>query len=474
VVLASAVDAAAATGTITQLSFGSATDQQNQPAVAGTNVVWTGASIPAGGGAVNFDIFYYDINNPTSGVNLTQTPTDQEFLEDIDGNNVVWTHTSSLIPGDIVVYDLSTNKSAVVASSSQTVHFAEPSIRGQWLTFLKINTLPQQPQQIDVYLYDNFNQAPVGNVTLDAWDQGHPRVGGGIVVFEDFANGLSNSDVLGWTIPSGPSFAIATGPNNQVSPDVDGNTVVWVETIAGGDQIFAWDIAGQVGHQLTNSTSNKVLPRISGSRVVWSDDRNGSLDLYYYDLAANQELPLVTGAGDQFLSDIDGNRVVYTDNSAGFEQVFLYTFGDATPPPPDLPPGCDPALTDAVGAPASIDRKTARPVYTQGSFKPEAGKTYYVCVENGLADGSERTTQMSFEVGHEIVLNPSDFRPLNDPPHFVAAVLPVDAKCNGNHGNDKGHGHHCDCDADGDVEWAAALFGPKPPNHVTVTIRVSK
>jgi beta propeller repeat protein len=331
------------------------------------------------------------------------------------------------------------------------------------------------PPQVDVYLYNNATGDAVGNVTSDAWDQGHPRVGGGIVVFEDFANGAKNSDVLGWTIPSGPPFAIATGPNNQFSPDVDGNTVVWVETTASGDQIFAWDIAGQVSRQLTNSTSNKVLPRISGSRVVWSDDRNGKdLDLYYYDLAANQELPLVTGIGDQFLSDIDGNRVVYTDNSAGFEQVFLFTFADPTPPPPDLPPGCDPAKTNAVGIPATLDRATLRPVYTRGSFTPEAGKTYYVCVENGLADGSERTAQMSFEAGHQVVLNPSDFVPVDNPPHYVAAVIPVDGKCQGHRGDDNDHGRHFDCNADGSVDWGAALFGRKPPTHVTVTIRVSK
>jgi beta propeller repeat protein len=318
-----------AAGTITRLSSGSATDQQNQPAISGTNVVWTQSQIPAGGGANNFEIYFVDLNNPAAPLNLTNTPGDQEFLEDIDGANVVWTHTSAGIPGDIVVYNLSSNTEAIVASSSNAVHFAEPAIRGQWITFLKISS-----NQTDVYLYDNLNGTPVGNVTTDAWDQAHPRVGGGVVVFEDYGSG--NSDIMGWTIPSGPSFSIATGPNNQVTPDVDGNTVVWVESSASGDQIFAYDLAAGVSRQLTSSTSNKVLPRISGSRIIWSDNRNGNLDLYFYDLTTNQEQPLVTGVGDQFLSDIDGDRVVYTDNSAGFEQVYLYTFSVAQPPPPPL------------------------------------------------------------------------------------------------------------------------------------------
>src|SRR5262249_39826930 len=159
-------------------------------------------------------------------------------------------------------------------------------------------------------------------------------------------------DVYGWQIStSGPRFAIATGPDAQVTPDIDGNTVVYVQAVNGADQLFAFDLTTRTSRQLTSVASNKVLPRISGNRIVWSDDRSGNLDLYYYDLSTNTEDALVTGAGDQFLSDIDGNRVVYTDNSAGFEQVYLFTFADSDPPPSDLPEGCDPSKTQLVSGP---------------------------------------------------------------------------------------------------------------------------
>jgi beta propeller repeat protein len=468
------VDAAAATGTITRLSNGSPEDQQNMPAIAGGNVVWTESETPAGGPS-NFDIYYVNLTNPGVGLNLTNTPGDQEFLEDIDGTNVVWTHTSAGIAGDIVVYDLSTNRVATIASSSDAVHFEQPSIRGQWITFLRVT-----PAQIDVYLYDNANGTPIGLVTNDAAVQGRPRVGGGLVVFEDYTSG--NADILGYSMPNGPAFAIATGPDNQITPDVDGNTVVYVQTTAGHDQLFAYDIAARTTRQLTTSPSNKVLPRISGSRIVWSDDRSGNLDLYVYDLAAGKEEPLVTGAGDQFLSDIDGARVVYTDNSSGFEQVYLFTFNDSPPPPPKLPPGCDPAKTNAVGAPVSMQRTGKRPVYAHGEFKADPAKTYYVCVENGNADGSQRTAQFSFEAEHRMVLTPADFHPVANPPRYVAAQLPTDKQCHGKQAaaaaasmRAGGGDHHGSCGCgDNDTDWSAALFGTLTPNHVTVTIRVSK
>src|SRR5215469_6432279 len=91
-------------GTITQLSTGSATDQQNGPVISGTNVVWT--DVDTSGSPTNFDLFLLNSASGTPAVNLTSTPSDQEFLQDIDSGNIVWTHTSATSPGDIVLYNI--------------------------------------------------------------------------------------------------------------------------------------------------------------------------------------------------------------------------------------------------------------------------------------------------------------------------------------------------------------------------------
>ena len=437
----------AATGTVVRLSNGSAADQQNSPAISGNEVVWTDVVT---GPPANFDIYAYNLATGTS-INLTNTPLDQEFLEDIDGANVVWTHTSAGIPGDIVLYDLTMNRASTIASSTTTAHYQSPSIRGNYVVVLKVTAT-----QNDVMLYD-MTQGPAV-VTNDAATQGHPRVGGDTVVFEDYTGG--NSDIVGWPISTaGPSFTIAGGAGDQITPDIDGNTVIWVNN----NQIYAYDLATKTTTQLTTATSTKVLPRISGSRIVWSDDRAGNLDLYTYDLSTHTESPLVSGAGDQYLSDIDGDHVVYTDNASGFEQVFMYTFPDP-PPPPTLPEGCDPGRTNLVGSAVVMNKNGHRPVYTHGSFSADPNKTYWVCVENGQPDGSLRTTQFSFEVGEREVLNPSDFKPTDNPPRYVAAEIAS---------KHRGRGHEL-CDDNGDAYWEAALFGRYTPSRVTVSIRVSK
>jgi beta propeller repeat protein len=253
-------------------------------------------------------------------VNLTNTANDQEFLTDIDDGNVVWTHTASNIPGDIVLYDIAQGTATTIAASDLGHHFEEPAIRGHYVTFLQVGT------QIDVALYD-VSTGTTSLITNDAAEQGHPRVGTDMVVYEDYNTGIAQ--VAGYRISTGGLPALlAPGTDSQVTPDIDGNTVIWVQSVAGADQIFALDLVTNTVTQLTTSFSHKVLPRISGNRIVWSDDRAGNLDLYIYDLGTHSEQPLVTGAGDQFLADIDGDRVVYTANQNGFEQVYLFTVGD--------------------------------------------------------------------------------------------------------------------------------------------------
>jgi beta propeller repeat protein len=315
-----------ATGTITQLSSGSASDEQNTPVISGSLVVWTDVSTNAAG-VTNVDVF---LLNLTTGAltNLTNTPDAQEFLADVDGNTVVWTHTDTTHPGDIVAYDALTGTTSTVAASSNTVHFEQPAVHGHDVAFLRVS-----PTAVDVELLDLSTGTPT-QVTNDAAVQSRPRVGDDVVVYEDYSNG--NPDIQAYRISTGAHFPIATGPSNQIEPDTDGHLVVWVEESGLVDQIFAFDLLTGSTTQLTTAASLKVLPRISGNRVIWSDDRNGNLDLYMYDLSTGTEQALVRGAGDQFLPDIDGDRVVYTNNDTGFEQVFLFTFGNPTPHVGDL------------------------------------------------------------------------------------------------------------------------------------------
>jgi beta propeller repeat protein len=446
---------ATVTGTLVQVTTGSASAYQTTPAIAGNYLVWNNTS-KTSTGATNQDIYWEDL---TIGLaqNLTNTPDLQEFLEDIDGTNVVFTQTSATSTGDILVADLSARSimAAPVASADPNGawHYEQPAIGGRYIVYIKAGV-----GQADVAGYDNSIGLALPMITNDAAIQAAPRVSGEYVVYEDW--GAGNADVYGFLMGHPPAFPIATGAHNQRTPDIKGNYIVWVDSVsAGEDQIWVYDLNSRLATQITTAVSNKLNPRLSGTRVVWSDTRNGDMDIYTYDLAAGVEDKLAGGTGDQMLADIDGNHIVFTSNANGFEQVYLFTI--STPPPPvNVPIGCDPTKTDAVDAPVSMTRLTKLVINATRSFTPQPNKQYYVCVENGTATGTNRTDTFMLTVDNDVVLNPADFKPQNDPPHYVAAAILGDAS----------HGPP----TPGKHSWSAALFGNKIPSQVTVTLRASK
>jgi TolB protein len=435
-------------GTTSQLSTAGATSTQTAPAISGTGVVWThGSATPSG--ATNFDIFHLDLANPPAR-NLTQSPDEQEFLEDIDGSNLVFTYTSASTPGDIIVYDLLSGTPTPIATAQGGAHYEQPAIRGRYVVYVRSNG------QSDIAGYDNAFGASLPQITNDAAVQARPRVSGDYVVYEDYGSGTA--DIHGYRISTnGPIFPIATGPAVQSMPDIDGDWVVWVASAGGSDQVMAYNLSSRVTTALTNVPSNKMQPRISGTRVVWADDRKKSWDVYTYDLATGREEIIADGPFDQMLADIDGSRVVYTSNESGFEQVYLFTISGA-PPAPAMPFGCDPTQTDAFDAPVTMLRKIKRTEFASRSFTPIAGRALYACVENGKADGSERTDQLLLSVGSTLVLTPSDFKPSDNPPRFIAGLvtdgltLPAGQK----------------------QTWTASLFGSRLPSTVTITLRIAK
>jgi beta propeller repeat protein len=431
---------------------------QTAPAVSGTGVTWTNLA------SNNFDIYYLDLAVGGTPRNLTNTPTENEFLEDIDGGYVVWTHTSPTAPGDIVLYDVAADLATPIAASSATLHFQHPAVGGRYVVFERITN------QYDIDVFDiTLGASPGPQVTNDPAMQLHPRVSGDVIVYEDYNSDPNNPAVFGSHVAtSGPPFSIAAAPAH--SPDVDGSHVVFVAPDAkGNDQIMLYDLTNGAARPLTTFASHKLSPRISGNRIVWSDDRNGgTLDVYAFDLTTGVEDLLAGGPGDQYLADLDGGRVVYTSNASGAEAVYVFTYASQPPPPPNLPPGCDPAKSDLVDGPVTLTLTTPRPVYAAHNFKADATRTYYMCVENGKPDGSERSAHVLAAVDDRIVLTPHDFKPANNPPHWVATKLRLDDDDDDDDDDHCGH-HH----GRHQHVWAAAMFA-KPTTTIKVSIRVSK
>lgn len=442
-------------GTSVQLGGGAGTSQ-NAPALSGAGVVWTNYD------GTQFDIYYQDVSVAGSTpTNLTAALAGDQFLQDIDRGSVVFTNTKpGAASSDILLIDASTKATTTIASGGTTVNFAHPAISSAWIVFERITG------QYDIDLVDRTtNSSPGFQVTFDAAAQRFPRVSGNVVVYEDYNANPNTASVAACIIGTTGcnTFSVAAVGRQ---PDIDGDNVVYVGKDGGGsDQIYLYSVSGNTTTQLTTVASAKSQPRVSGNRVVWNDQRSGDYDIYSYDLTAHTEAKVLGQAGvDETLGDIDGDRLVYqTSNGA----VFVFTFSGVVPS--NLPFGCDPDKTDLVQGPTTSTQSSRRPVYSGHGFQTLPGKTYYVCVDDGAADGSHRSSQVMVAVDNGIVLTPADFKPENNPPAHVAVPLLLD----------KMHGRFHDHDADDDDgtggvhKWSAALFG-QPGSTIAVSIRVAK
>ena len=141
--------------------------------------------------------------------------------------------------------------------------------------------------------------------------------------------------VLGLLIP--PALAVDTAPGTpqefilpggQEHPDVDGNMVVWENSLLGGSKdIYCMSTSGSGLRAITDDPASQERPSVSGDYVVWQDNRNGNWDIYLYSFSKDETTRLTNNTADQWLPVIYGNYVVWYDNRGGSTDICLYDIG---------------------------------------------------------------------------------------------------------------------------------------------------
>ena len=97
-----------------------------------------------------------------------------------------------------------------------------------------------------------------------------PKTNGDIVVWaEEAGTGTINADILGAHLSDGKVFAIASGPENQTNPEIDGSVVIWM-VVGDTNELHARDLNG--GNEVVVASLGSAFPHsaVSGHTVVWA------------------------------------------------------------------------------------------------------------------------------------------------------------------------------------------------------------
>jgi len=158
-------------------------------------------------------------------------------------------------------------------------------ISGSWLVWSDNRNELQEPRErYDIYVYDLSNDREIPIVVAPG-HQRHPAIHGDVVVWSDNRNsprlgtrteGCPNlpdrqCDIYSYNLATGEERLLAQTGNNNGSPSLYGDTVVWQQFLPAGESIIVM-LDLDTGQQLAVGSGGRTEPRplVSGNHVVWS------------------------------------------------------------------------------------------------------------------------------------------------------------------------------------------------------------
>jgi beta propeller repeat protein len=284
--------------------------------------------------------------------------TDDQELPDIDGDIVVWQQfVAEYGDYDIYVADLSTTLKAgmnnpddplvvIIGDDSDQMRPAVFENVVVWQDYIVEDgsgdwDIAGSDLSTTLKAGDSDREQPVMFAISNIFgnDEQSPAIHGNIVVWQDGAEGDYNIFGADITDPNNPAeFVIADFEHDQQKPAIYRNTVVWQDSYYGDEDILAADIwmrnkPAEFGVSL--SEFDQQHPAIWGDIVVWADNYFGDMDIYAADLSPTLnagisdpnnpvEFAITTSEAEQTNPDIDRNIVVWEDNRNGNWDIYGY------------------------------------------------------------------------------------------------------------------------------------------------------
>ncbi|WP_292391358.1 PKD domain-containing protein [Methanosarcina sp. UBA5] len=291
------------------------------PVIYGDRIVWTDDRNG------KWDIYMYDLSTKKETQIPINNEADYEWPSDpaIYGDKIVWAYSFEEY-AQIYMYDLSTSKEIQISTGGRAYN---PAIYGNKIVWLDDRN---RDYKYDIYIYD-LSTSKETQITTSG-SAGSPAIYSNRIVYADGRDGDDN--VYMYDLSTKKETQITSSPDNQVSPDIYGNRILWKD-VGGKDD--GWEYHGIYMCDLSTNQKFKITsrgsaydPAIYDNRVVYGDSRNENSDIYMSTISSEEPEPVppVANFSAKPTSGKAPLNVAFTDKSAGSPIKWKWNFGDGT------------------------------------------------------------------------------------------------------------------------------------------------
>lgn len=283
-------------------------DQENAPLIYRDLVVYRRHYSP------DVDIFAYDLKNGTESL-LVQRPGHQSPAG-LFNNYLVYNEEIASDNVDVRIKNIKTGKDFPIAEGPG--YQTAGAIWGSYVAY--IDGYNCGPLYIyNIYRRINFSTGQTACRPINVWSN--------ILVWSDW----HNTYVYGYNVGTKELFVIAEGSGQRTTPDVFGDTVVWVEYKDNKSEIWEKDLVSGAANVVYETTSSRLSwPTISNQYVAWVDDRGVEAHDIFVQKRRTREVVEVSNDGPQqpspTIPDIYKDTVVWMSWHTGNGDIYGATF----------------------------------------------------------------------------------------------------------------------------------------------------
>ncbi|MBU7039055.1 MAG: hypothetical protein HXS52_14095, partial [Theionarchaea archaeon] len=155
--------------------------------------------------------------------------------------------------------------------------------------------------------------------------QKSPSIYGDTVIWREERDGTWGT--YGRDLSTHREFHITVDGRELRNSKIYGTFVVGIGSNNGYEHIYGYDISTSEGFRMSSVESIKPTLEFFGTIAVWEDDRNGSWDIYGYDLSTRKEFQITDENAQQWQPAVSGDLVIWVDDR---EDTHIYGYDVST------------------------------------------------------------------------------------------------------------------------------------------------